>query len=234
MGQYHEVVKEGRTERKAEVAMSKNGFWVVVGVSMLSSSLITLVLFMAIWGGQTVFAKDNPTPQKEVRAQNFVLVDKDGNTRGVLGMSFFNRSGDEAQQSFSPDKSPGLSLFDSEGNTRVHLSVPETKADASVIEAEVFNLIDSTGKVRAILGENQYGDTSLMFTGPQGEAKLALISLKAGGAGLIISNNNQTGEILIGVEDDGKSTLNFNRDKAQAALMVSEEGESYLVFTDKG
>ncbi|HTN43550.1 MAG TPA: hypothetical protein VMN77_07100 [Nitrospiria bacterium] len=115
--------------------MNRKELWLIVGVS-LTSSLATLGLFMAFWGGQTVLASDNPTPQKEVRAQKFVLVDKNGRDRAILDVA---------------DDGPALILVDKDGK-------PHTSLNLNGSGSPVSALPDKNRKPHPILRPEYGGD----------------------------------------------------------------------------
>lgn len=126
-----------------------------VGISVISS-LGTVGIFTAL--------------QKEVRAQKFVMVDKDGMDRAFLGMVdatpnlvlYDKNSRARVDLAVLPDGSAGLDLSDNDGKTRVLLS---TLPDGSAGLA----LLNKNGKTRAMLGTTSLETTQLVLFDKEGK-----------------------------------------------------------------
>lgn len=144
--------------------MNRRELWLIVGVSV-TSSLATLGLFLVFWVGQMAFVQGKPTPQREVMAQKFVLVDADGKDRAILGVMaagsglfFLDKNGkDRAGLLMSADGDSSLSLIDKNGKDRVGLLVTadgepgliladENRARA-MLETTQLVFFDKEGKV---------------------------------------------------------------------------------------
>jgi len=160
--------------KKEVVAMSKKEFWLVVGVSV-TSSLATLGLFLAFWGGQTVLAKDNSALQKEIRAQAFVLVDKNGNSRASLAMSSEDSSGFAIY-----DKNGKKTIFmgvDDKGTATMEMGRPNILFFVSADGRPLLNLLDGS-RSRAVLGLWPDGDPNLTFRDKDGNRRAVLGSIE--------------------------------------------------------
>jgi hypothetical protein len=105
--------------------------------------------------------------QRIMTAQQIILVDAKGDTRGTLGV---NKDGDA-----------GLSLFDHQGKLRIALEMSDTEGPA-------FKLLDPTGTVRLSLiinndripalrlFDSQHRPRVLLGVDPEGEAALDFYS----------------------------------------------------------
>jgi hypothetical protein len=149
--------------------MNRKEFWLVVGISV-TSSLATLGLFLVVWGGQAALAKDNPAPQREVRANSFLLVDKDGKPRADLGLL--------------TDGNPALTFYDKERKPRAILGVAN---DGS----PVLFFIDKNGKRRAGLTTSAAGSPDLKLSDKDGKPRAILGVSVEGEPSLILSDENR-------------------------------------------
>jgi hypothetical protein len=177
--------------------MNRKELMLVIVVS-LTSSLATFGLVMALWGERTVFAKDILTPQKEVRAQKFVLVDKDGNTRADLGttvdqvgLTLIGKGGvPHAVFTLGGDGTPSLILANNIGLPRASLTISPSgepniiltgnkgqgSADLYISDDGMPSLafFDTDGKARVLLETSTHGDSILAFNDKTGNSQTVL------------------------------------------------------------
>jgi hypothetical protein len=113
----------------------------------------------------------------------------------------------------------------------------QTAPPGKIVQAEKFEVVDQTGKVRMQIGVTDQGDPSITLLD---DAHRPLIQLAAGqaGAGLLIGNAEQPTLALLGVDDRGAPNLILNNPtgKKHASLGVqATTGEAFLqLFTQEG
>jgi hypothetical protein len=95
---------------------------------------LTILAWISMDAGRPVQARGGATVHRETAAKRFVLVDKKGKPRAVLGM---NKEG------------PGLALLDEKGQVRASLGLTEA--------GPVLALLDEAGRSRAILRATREG-----------------------------------------------------------------------------
>jgi hypothetical protein len=104
-------------------------------------------------------------PQGTIAAQDILLVDAKGNTRGALrlnkdgdpGLSLYDHQGKpRAALQISNDEGLGFELFDATGTLRISLSI-------SADQIPALRLFDSQRHPRALLGVDPEGEPALDF-----------------------------------------------------------------------
>jgi hypothetical protein len=76
-----------------------------------------------------------------------------------------------------------------------------------VIQAQRFELVDSEGKVRAVLGMADDGGSGLAVMGEGGRARLAMGTKADGSVGLAVLRETGTPVVAIGLGADGAAGL---------------------------
>jgi hypothetical protein len=105
------------------------------------------------------------------------------------------------------------------------------------VQAEKFEVVDQTGKVRMQIGLTEQGDPSITLLD---DARRPLVQIAAGraGAGLIIGNRDQPTLALLGVDDRGAPNLilnNPNGTKHASLGVQANTGKAFLqLFTQDG
>jgi hypothetical protein len=183
--------------------MNRKELWLVVGISV-TASLATMGLFLVFWGGQTALAKDNPTPQREVRAKGFLLVDKDGKPRANLGLL--------------ADGSPALTFYDKDRKSRAILGVAN---DGS----PVLLFIDKNGKRRAGLTTSATGSPDLKLSDKNGKPRAILGVSVDGEPSLILADENRSLAWFghAGLENTRTGTV--EKRPASALVLYDKEGK---------
>jgi hypothetical protein len=115
------------TRTKAELGKLKRRNLLLLRGGVLVVGLAILA-WMCLDAGRPVQARRSAAAHREIGAKRFVLVDKKGKPRAILGM---NKEG------------PGLALLDAKGNVRASLGLTEA--------GPVLALLDEEGRSRAVL-----------------------------------------------------------------------------------
>ncbi|MBI1913441.1 MAG: hypothetical protein HYS12_01595 [Planctomycetes bacterium] len=110
---------------------------------------------------------------------------------------------------------------------------------AKVIEAEKFVLRDSSGKVRAELGDLGHDSIGLRLFDGEGRERAVLLVAKDGAVGLQLSDDTGFPRAMLGLDPDSPHiatpvfSLNSREGIGGLALYVSPDGVSGLDFRNK-
>lgn len=125
--------------------------------------------------------------ESEVRAQRFMLEDRDGNLRGAwqlaedgaVRLSIHDAAGQgRLNLSVLKDGAPGISFVDADDRRRVVVGLLPDQTSTIVFA-------DAGGVPRAVLGVSEEGSASLLFADGDGVSRVSL-GLDASGAGGLV------------------------------------------------
>ena len=111
-------------------------------------------------------------------------------------------------------------------------SAPQARAQTpEVVRAERFELVDSSGTLRAVLGQDADGATRLRFLDADGTVRLVL-ALDSEGGGLLMSD--KAGRICASLTSDMPALSLSGPGKSAAALLMMGEGRTVptILFRD--
>lgn len=150
-------------ETRAELCqLRRRNLWLMRSGILMVGLLVLTWMFMDT--GHTANAQGEFKVHKEIRANKFILVDKQGMTRAVLGMGFYDQNGN--LRSRLAVFGPGLILHDEKGQERAVLSVEN-------VNGPILRLSDQKGKALITLQGSEYS-TDLVLKAAKGKALAAL------------------------------------------------------------
>lgn len=202
----------------------------------LVAGLVGGVVSTQLFVGKPAFAEKKPPHEKVLRAERFLLVDKDGKMHGVLAV-------DENSSGFHPtlslvdntgmgrltltldsSGSPSLYMHDKKGKCRValfgeaeELSEPLKKASGIFAAGPAFTLYDKQGCVSASL-----------FLGPDGCSSVVLSDPSR--AGIFGPGHRRIGFYLT---QNGMSIGLYKHNQMRAELGLDADGEPSFKLFDK-
>jgi hypothetical protein len=109
------------------------------------------------------------------------------------------------------------------------------EAVPKVIQAEKFELVDSTGRGRAALEMTQAGEPGLVLGDEKGKIRTGLIMGEAGRPSLGLFDDNGIPRIILHLDDSGEPTLSLSDEngKVRAGMCLGESGEPGLGLYDQ-
>ncbi len=215
--------------------------------------LATLFSTMLLMGQTKLRLAEEDTEKDTIDAEEFVLLDAEGNPRAMLGMmaegpyfTFFNEVGN-SQLSFSLAPVPFLKMSDGSGDGRIFLSVledgvavfsvhgPDGKSGFAVVGKEGglgCELYDTDGEMRAKLWLTEEGEPRLGLFGKNTEDRVMLcVSEREPGLSLA-AKDGEAGVMLSLAEGEPCLSL-FGKDGEAGVGLRLAEGEPRLSLFDK-
>lgn len=111
------------------------------------------------------------------------------------------------------------------------LATPPGPAEAAVVRAEGFVLVDRTGRERARLGLDVRGMAYLKFYGEDDTALVSLAADAQGGAALTLGDDKRRRAVVLTVAPQGPQDMGFYRDGHRViTLGLTQPGDPHLVF----
>ena len=104
--------------------------------------------------------------------------------------------------------------------------------EVKVLSANVFQLLDSNGKVRALLSPTNEG-VGLIISNAEGKEQIKLSADDNGAASLKLYDNTGEEKIELSVDDQGTHIHLAGAGKQETYLFLKKSGASGLVLTDK-
>jgi tetratricopeptide (TPR) repeat protein len=173
----------------------------------------------------------------EIRAENFLLVDKAGTVRGGLTVGTDGKAGLVladgegrilAGLGVTPDGSPGLALADRDGVRRAGLSIA---ADGTVR----LDLTDKKGQARAELAVLDYGSPVLFLRGADGTPRALFGFMGDRAPTMTLTDQSGRPRAELAFTDAGLPHLAIldKEEKSSAWLSISQDGSPTLRLSDK-
>lgn len=221
--------------------------YVLMLVLAMIAGLVGGVVSSWLFIGVPVFAQKIPRPAKTVRAEKFVVVNKDGQPRiwlgplgllipntkdgqpgaafgvtpdGAVGLEFYGGKGEKSRikLALSPDGAPSVILSDKGGNRRAVLSL-------GVNEEPGLSFLDKDGNPSVMLFAIN-GASQLSLQHKKGIPGILMSSLPRGEAVLSISGSREKGRIDVNILADGTPSLQlYDKDGNERAVLGQTELE---------
>jgi hypothetical protein len=114
---------------------------------------------------------------------------------------------------------------------------PEDKSPAEVLRVKQLEIVDDEGRVRALLGTDREGRTSLSVFDQSDRIRISLgaSAIPEQGGGLSFLGTNGKLRAGLGLHENGQAGLSFSAAQKDRDITISagDEGNLYLVFTEK-
>ncbi|HUW84964.1 MAG TPA: hypothetical protein VMZ31_19460 [Phycisphaerae bacterium] len=188
--------------------MSRRQYGFAVAV-MAVAGLVGGGLANLLWAPRHVQAQGVVRPAGVRTASEFRVVDAEGKTRGVFGLSaagnpsvnLFDHEGRvRTGLGLMPDGGAALAFVDKDGTTRLALRVSDTGLCG-------VELLDAAARARAMLAILPDGSPRLGFFEPDGKNRLSLSLPAEGVSGLMVQDKQARPRVVVGVDARGKATL---------------------------
>jgi hypothetical protein len=155
--------------------------------------------------------------KKVIEANEFILKDKDGNLRGLLG--------------FADNGEPRLTLLGSKGLSVVEVGLRHPAGNPGVV------LTDAAGQFRAGILLDEAGNPSFTIHGRNGKARLGLFAEEGNATGVVVFDEAETPRLrVLWQQDDDQPVvaLHDRKGSLRAALQLQTGGLAELICFDAG
>jgi len=117
------------------------------------------------------------------------------------------------------------------GGRLAGLTVPEAGA---VMRAQLFQLVDQSGRVRGRLGVDEHGAARLALFGPDGALpRVSLAATPQGGAELELGDDQRQNAVGLKADQDARNIALYHEGKLRLGLEVQKNGEAAVNLYDK-
>jgi hypothetical protein len=109
-----------------------------------------------------------------------------------------------------------------------------TPAPAALIQAQDFQLVDQTGRLRGRLGIDAHGAARLTLFGPDGDLpRLSLTTTPQGGAELELGDGQHQNAVGLKADQGARNLALYHEGKLRLGLEVQKNGEAAVNLYDK-
>jgi len=115
------------------------------------------------------------------------------------------------------------------------LAAPPVPEAGAVMRAQLFQLVDQSGRPRGRLEVDAHGAARLALFGPDGTLpQVSLAATPQGGAQLELGDDQRQSALLLKADQDIRTIAIYREGKLRLALEVQKHGEAAVNLYDKG
>ncbi len=187
--------------------------------------VVVAVLLVGDLAVRAVRAQPQGVAPRAMVAQEFRLIDAQGNPRAVLGMradggpglAFLDKQGKSRAAIGLTEDQSSLALYDVDGHARVRITLQNDGGAGLALQ-------DKNQKLRAALRLKADGTPSLSFSDADGKSRAAIETQADGSPLLSLSNKEETGGAVLFVLPNGDTRAIF-KDKTGKVTYIAPEPE---------
>jgi hypothetical protein len=186
------------------------------------SLVVALTVAGVAWlTGQSPPGQAQPRQDRTVEAERFVLLDATGKKRAVLGA--------EKLPNQEVPGSPGLYLFDDEGNVRIVLNTTKEGGAGIAVCDRTPNL-----NPQVVLMMSKEGNAGLGLQDGNGKSRALMEMEKDKAPVLILQDENGKKKLAMAMTADSRAflTLNDQNEKTRAVLGMDPDGSPHFALQD--